>query len=250
MSDVITLAPKILGAMALEDFCPRCWWIQQKAKIPYQFFPGIFSSIDAYSKKIVHHWIDKCRNDPKHPDYKSVAPSWIPRHGMIKSYFPSVHWSKFSYTDPVTGIMIRGVPDDRFEMNDGSVMIPDYKTAKFTDTQDKVLPMYAVQNNCYAIIQNRTYGHTVSSIPLIYCEPVIDIGLVDQDNYERLYCADGFNMKFSVHVVEIEIDPSLVFDLLKKAWALLHGHMPDGRENCPDCKKLGDLVNLIYSETS
>lgn len=57
----IKISAKNLGQVALEDFCPRCYWIKLKTsnKLPYQIFPGIFSSIDAYTKKCAHALIEK-----------------------------------------------------------------------------------------------------------------------------------------------------------------------------------------------
>jgi hypothetical protein len=47
MSEPITISAKNLGAVAMPDFCPRCFWITMHAEgIPYQIFPGIFSSIE------------------------------------------------------------------------------------------------------------------------------------------------------------------------------------------------------------
>jgi hypothetical protein len=44
----IRISGKDLGALALPDFCPRCFWIRRHAPqgLPFQVFPGIFSSID------------------------------------------------------------------------------------------------------------------------------------------------------------------------------------------------------------
>ena len=63
--DQFKISAKALGALAMPDSCDRCTWIKLKVKnLPFQIFPGIFSTIDAYTKKIVHHWIDG-RSNPK-----------------------------------------------------------------------------------------------------------------------------------------------------------------------------------------
>jgi len=56
MAEVLRISDKNLGALALPDFCPRCFWIKMKTgnKLPFQIFPGIFSSIDAYTKHVVY----------------------------------------------------------------------------------------------------------------------------------------------------------------------------------------------------
>ncbi len=55
------ISGKDLGDLAKPTFCPRCFWVKRKAPegLPFQIFPGIFSSIDSYTKKVVHHLIDK-----------------------------------------------------------------------------------------------------------------------------------------------------------------------------------------------
>ena len=48
----LRISAKNLGELAKPDFCPRCFWLRTHAKrLPYQIFPGIFSSIDAYTKR-------------------------------------------------------------------------------------------------------------------------------------------------------------------------------------------------------
>ena len=38
----------------MDGFCLRCFWIERHLKLPYHSgFPGIFSSIDIYTKKTV-----------------------------------------------------------------------------------------------------------------------------------------------------------------------------------------------------
>jgi len=55
----LQISGKDLGALAMKGFCPRCFWISRRAKLPWQIFPGIFSSIDSYSKKVVHGQFDR-----------------------------------------------------------------------------------------------------------------------------------------------------------------------------------------------
>ena len=57
----LRISAKNLGVLALPGFCLRCFWLRIKARncLPFQIFPGIFSSIDAYTKRVVHSWIDR-----------------------------------------------------------------------------------------------------------------------------------------------------------------------------------------------
>ena len=56
MTVQVRISARTLGAVALPDFCRRCFWIRLRVnnKLPFQIFPGIFSSIDSYNKRIVH----------------------------------------------------------------------------------------------------------------------------------------------------------------------------------------------------
>ena len=75
MSEQLVIAAKTLGAVAMPDLCPRCFWIQMHVdKLPFQIFPGIFSSIDSYGKKLVHGWFDR----------HGGSPPWLAGLGKVK----------------------------------------------------------------------------------------------------------------------------------------------------------------------
>ena len=58
---LLRISAKTLGELALPDFCQRYFWLKLHAKqLPFQIFPGIFSLIDAYTKRVVHAWIFHC----------------------------------------------------------------------------------------------------------------------------------------------------------------------------------------------
>ncbi len=141
--DQLRISAKNLGQLTLPSFCPRCFWIKIHLgfKLPYQIFPGIFSSIDSYSKKITNHYFTKHRSLPKWFDGFNLSEP-------IKT--PSLR--DFHTIDPEANIKLTGVPDEMFLRNDGSYLIADYKTARFTDHQDELSPMYEVQLNGYAQI--------------------------------------------------------------------------------------------------
>lgn len=230
----IILAVKTVGSMALENFCPRCFWIKHKAKLPYQIFPGIFSSIDAYTKRCVHAYIDRY----------GLAPPWIPDNDKFCGYDKAPHYSKYAYQDPITGIIIRGNPDDLLVTVDKTHAIPDYKTAKYTENQDKLLPMYEIQLIGYAIINEAVLNVKVSDLFIPYCEPLTD----EKDITPRELFDDGFAMNFRPTVWPVEKDFSRVFALLKKAKKILSSPMPAGVEGCPDCSKLQGLIEMIVTQ--
>jgi len=120
----IRISAKHLGILALPDYCPRCFWIQLKSqfKLPWQIFPGIFSSIDSYTKKITWSYYEK---------YK-VLPSWFQKLGEFERPVKIPPRKQFSILDKDTNILLTGIPDDIFQRVNGSYFIIDYKTAKFT----------------------------------------------------------------------------------------------------------------------
>ena len=228
----LKISAKDLGALLMPDFCPRCFWIKRNVKaLPFQIFPGIFSSIDAYTKRVMHAWFDAHHR----------APDWLPELQDSVGYLPNMHWSKFKRLDTETGITVSGVTDDIFECADGYHIIPDYKTAKFTDNQDKLIPIYKAQLNSYAWI-HEGFGHKVKSITLIYCEPVTDAEACTPG----IFKADGFDMGFHVKALALEIETGMVPELLKKAKQILDlAAPPQSVDGCPDCEKLNKLIQVV-----
>jgi len=91
-------------------------------------------------------------------------------------------------------------------MKDGNYHIVDYKTAKFTERQDELLPLYEVQLNCYAYLAEE-YGYKpVTNLSLTYCQPNKDI-----DNDE------DFKLGFEVYSMEVNLNIDIVPELLMKA---------------------------------
>lgn len=241
----IKVSAKNLGALNMPDACPRCFWIQQKCKpIPYQIFPGIFSSIDAYTKKIVQGAFDR-RGQP---------PGWLPEFKNVFTHLKVPHWSKFTRIDQATEIQISGIPDGIFENIDKTITIPDYKTAKFTATQDKLYPMYVGQLNAYAWIQSALSPAKVTDLWLIYFEPVTAPPKVvtPQDASTasfwpmNKYTDSGFDLQFSVHTLRVEVDMALIDKLLAKAKVILSlVEPPTGYKDCKDCKNLSNLIDQV-----
>lgn len=222
----ITISAKDLAALAMPDACPRCFWIKNTIKkLPWQIFPGIFSSIDSYTKKIVHYVFDTT----------GKPPVWIPEISEAKRYLKALHYTKFFRQDPDTDIIVRGGVDDIFECEDKSRIIPDYKTAKYTKNQDKLLPLYDGQLNLYAWIEEG-FGNTVRpDLPLIYCEPITEPA---EDGLEEF----GFNMPFKVKTVIVKKNEDTVKELLSEAAEILVGTIPVLQDGCKDCEALENIM--------
>lgn len=224
----LQISAKALGALSMPDSCDRCFWIKLHAKkLPWQMFPGIFSTIDAYTKKIVHAWIDRNAGAEMLKKYK------------VTGYQKAPHWSKFKI-ETSAGIILSGAVDDIWTC-DGGIVIPDYKTAKFTENADKLLPMYRTQLNGYAKIAEATGLGKVLAIPLIYMEPQTAHGFVDLNSRPGYY----WNMTFWPKILELELDIESIDELLERARTLYDGSIPDLDEDCKDCSALENIVKMF-----
>jgi hypothetical protein len=202
------ISAKDLGQLALHDFCPRCFWLERNLGKSPSIFPGIFSTLDSLSKRSVKRsFLGRNRQ-----------PDWLPLHNVQKHVEPP----KMSVPVTESDWILTGVPDDVFLLSDNSYHIVDYKTARFTPTQDKLFPMYEVQLNAYAFAAPHHGILPVSKLSLIYCEPNEDL---DSDS--------EFRITFSTHVAEIELKPEIIPQLLERARKILQNKdLPEQRFGC------------------
>jgi hypothetical protein len=233
----LRISAKNLGAMAMPDFCPRCFWLGLHYDLPFGGpFPGIFSSLDSYSKKVVHAHFDRFNR----------APEWLSSLGEFTSYIPPPTARTFFIDDPDTGIRLTGAPDAIFVRPDDSKAIIDYKTAKHTSGQDALLPIYEVQLNGYAMIADQLGMGPVKELALVYTEPVTDgdANFLDQARTEH-----GFRMDFHAKVVPVTLDPSgRVRPLLREARRIFDREAPPkGAKRCDDCENFETLVSASQS---
>src|SRR5438552_8074706 len=99
----IRISGKDLGAMTLPELCEYCFWVKLRVrKLPYQIFPGIFSSIDSYSKRFIHACFDRDGHMPEFLDELGDD---------IKGYRQPPHFSKFQVFDEDSGVLLTGSPD-------------------------------------------------------------------------------------------------------------------------------------------
>ena len=225
----------------MDDFCPRCLWIQlhTKGKLPFQIpMPGIFGSIAAYTPNLIRSYFDERKKLPK----------WYPDVGKVKAYVPGkqLHWSRFAVQDVKTNITLRGAPDDLFQLVDGSFHIVDYKTAKLTEKQDELFPLYEVQLNVYAYIcvKEKKEFSPISRLSLIYTEPQTKLRA---DTDPEVVLDGGFALHFSATLKPVKLEPEkLIPSLLRKARAIYDQQpAPKGRPGCEDCDNFARLMDLI-----
>lgn len=235
MNDKITISAKMLGELALPDFCTRCFWIKLRVgnKLPFQIFPGIFSSIDSYSKRLVCRWFDRHKGPPV----------WLEGLGHITGYTKSPHYSNFYTLDNNSGITLRGSPDIIFNRKDGSYIIADFKTAKYTETQDELFPMYETQLNAYAFIGGQQGISPISNLALIFTEPVTDEAATTCDEHHR---NNGFIMGFSVYIKQVLLNPSSIKVLLAKTKQIYElDEVPPHTGGCKNCESLEGLIGIL-----
>jgi len=241
--DSIKISAKNLGQVALSDFCPRCFWIKLKSqfRLPFASFPGIFSSIDAYTKKAIHHMIDSSNERPSRQIKSNGSyfeyPDWLAEIGDIAGYETIKHWSKSLYVDEKSGITLSGVPDDIFIRRDGTKATVDWETAKLSKTQDELMPMYEIQVNVYDIQTNYK-----SDLYLIYMEP-----LTEQSDAYDSFIDCGFSMYFSAKVVPIKRDRRIVREALTTVRDISEmPHAPSGKSDCKECEQLDKIISLLH----
>jgi hypothetical protein len=229
----LRLSGKNLGDLAAPGHCPRCFWLKNRLALPYQFFPGIFSSIDAYSKRVTDRTFERLGKLPAW--LKSLDDLGVPVH-------PPGH-AAFQTTDPGTGILLTGDVDAMFRDGQGRTFIADYKTARYTQGQDALLPVYEVQLNAYAFIAERTGWGPVKGLALIYYEPATEL---EGEGVLRHVAQDGFTLEFRPSLHPVALDLERLPPLLARAREILaRAEPPEGRAGCKDCAKVSALVEAV-----
>ena len=228
------ISAKNLGILALPDCCPRCFWLRAKLgwKSPWAIMPGIFSSIDGFSKRAILAYFEK------HGHF----PPWIAGRWADVRPLKSPHHSTFRLTDPETGIVLTGVPDLMLGLPHRRLAILDLKTARYSKHQDFLLPMYQIQLVGYALIAEGLGMGTVEALGLVYGEPPSN----DQDDgLDALVDDVGFSMPFKATAMPIELDRALIPPLLKRAKGILEMEKaPEGREGCKECRMVEEMVGI------
>ena len=229
----LTISGGDLGYYASSRFCRRCAWVRLHVKpLPYQSFPGIFSSIDRYNKLVVNSYFER----------HGSLPSWLGGLGKVEASINPPHWSAYSILDADSGVTLRGEADAIFKMTDGSYTIVDYKTSRYTPYQERLFPLYEAQLNAYALIGEQCGLEPVTGLALIYTEPATSD---DDAAGEGVHRDDGFAMGFVANVVPVELNTSIIGPLLVRVRDILDSDIsPFGRRNCRNCRLLKDLLDV------
>ena len=203
-------------------------------QLPWQGFPGIFSSIDRYTKQVIVN----------HLDHRGCLPGWMAQVGDSVEHLDPPHWSRFKARHEATGVILRGEADAIFRLADGSCAIIDYKTSRYNPDNRSQHRVYRAQLNAYAWIARRLDLPAVSKLALLYMEPATDD---EATNSPDAVQASGFTLGFRPRVVEVDLDPERLIPPLLRRAARLHTLTapPEPRNNCRDCAALDDLLNAL-----
>jgi hypothetical protein len=179
-------------------------------------FPGIFSSIDSYSKKVLQAALQHAQR----------LPHWFERFGLHGEPLPLSHHSWFKVATGHGSLQLSGTPDEILLAPDGSLIIIDYKTARY-NPKDHLRPLYEVQLNVYARIAENLAPRSgypfpcrVQTLGLMYYDPLTEVNRPDKINTR------GFLMEFHAHWVPIQRRDEWIDELLARAWAILSQPSP------------------------
>ena len=234
---MLQISAKDLGGLALEGFCPRCFWLGRHLHLPYQGgFPGIFNSIDSYTKSVVNESIRQ----------GAGLPPWLTELGNVKAV-SEPHYRTFRTV--VAGVTLTGSMDALFQMADDSYAVIDYKTARAPrrDRLDGLMPIYRVQLNGYALIAEAQGHSPVKKLALVYFEPPDPTDKPAFHATAKKYTLmDGFAMPFTPHVEWVEKNTDEVRRLAKRAGKIYAAPSPPvGQEGCENCANLAGVMSAV-----
>jgi hypothetical protein len=230
----LRISAKKLGGLTAGTNCDRCLWFQLHSRLPFQFFPGVFTYLDHAIKRSVRRYFE--------------------RHGRLPRWFgPFQHATGFhdlhrlSYVDPNTGIELTGELDE-FLVHGGGGSIIDYKVSKrATEDQGGLSGVYKIQLNSYAYLCARTEGTPkVTSCGLIYLVPkdLDEVGALDVIDEDGLLS----HFKGEAHAVSLSPD-TLIPPALAKVRAIYDLRIaPAGVDGCRDCRRIDGMVALVYPD--
>jgi len=220
---------KDVGNLALPDFCPRCFWYERHFGPFPMRFPGIFNVLDSLSKKSVIRSLSE----------RKKMPGWLKIPDVVRSvdleeigFVEKIYNRKYLVAyHKKSGWFLRGDPDILFELKDGTIHIVDFKTARFNKRQNELHPLYEIQLNGYSLLCQKK---KVSRLSLVYCEPK-----------SELLNDDSFRLEFTIKLVDINLNPAEIFNLLIKAREIIEMKQPPApRPGCKDiCFYIDKIIN-------
>jgi hypothetical protein len=236
--EAFTIAAKNLAALNMPGVDLRAFWFLMHLdfKHAWDVFPRIFNDFDALQKRMTHI----------HFDQNGTPPASFGPFADATAY---VQVGRLQVWDKATNITLKAVPDDVFELEDGTLSVIDYKTSRYSKGQDALLPLYEAQLSIYASVLESLGKGDVAKAGLIYFEPITD---GDDDDVLDLITTKGYRLNWRTRPVEIDVDFGNVRKLLKLARKLYDMSTPPTCKNpdCFDCMSIDALYRLRRSVDS
>ncbi len=233
-TDRIRVSPRHLGQMRRPNFCGHCFWYSVALGFRHPFdmsMPGILFNMDRFEKILV---------EAHFKSHKS-APKWLLSLGCKE---PIAFTAKMTEDLPKLGLTLVGMPDAVFKKKDGSLVLVDYKTAKYKGADDPFMPIYETQLWGYARLLEHAGVGTVSSAALVYfANTLSDYGEKSLD----LLTSEGLRVPFAVQIHEVKLDLPALNPLLKAFRDYAdRSAPPESVDGCKVCKRLNLLFDLEY----
>ncbi len=227
----LRISAKQLGEMVLPGFCPRCFWLRFRLgnRLPYRTPPpGIFSSIDSYTKRYVERQLMSGK-------LKDFLPELTSSDSLVREYRREV-----LVETKVGQIILSGIPDAIFHNSSGNYTVVDYKTARFTNAQKSFLPMYEVQLRSYSYILQHNGINPVQKLLLVYLEPKT----ADEDLDNITLNSDALYLKMQPFTHIVEDDQYQILKLAENASKFLSGELPSPGIGCENCLMLENILRI------
>lgn len=238
----LQITPKQLGLIATSSYCPRCfkYKLSMRFKSPFNHFGGaIFTYMEQTQMAVIGHLLeqDGCLPKEFHPFEDITGRVPFPRS-----------WIKFQYRMK-SGVLLYGVPDEIFRLEDGSNAIIDLKTAhrqrkaKKELVNDPLLPCYEIQGIGYGLIAEKGLGlGETSRGGIFYWASQHQQVLSNPSTYYR---GGRLSVPFVPQIHEYAMDYSILDSPLKEAMKLWKASVPPARsKDCKDCLLLDALMQI------
>ena len=232
----LTISATELGGYAGFRFCARCAWIRMHLRpLPWQGFPGIFSSIDRFTKQVIVNHLER----------ESRLPPWLDGIGEAVQHLDPPHWSKFQATDDATAATLRGEADAVFILADGNLRHRRLQDIALQPRQPQPAPR--LPGPAQRLRLDRQPPRLPAPSPA-WPSPTWNPATDDEAGQDpNAIDADGFSLGFRPRLVEVDLDPERLLPPLLRQAARLHAlpMPPEPQSKCRDCTALQNVLDAL-----
>jgi len=216
MKKPIKLSPSTLS---LFKECPRCFW---------NHFHGIkrpdvkFSSLPSGMDRVLKDYFDFFRKKNLVPPEILEVGARLFNEPILKTWrnnLKGIHW-----TDPKTGIILRGAVDDMLITKDNKLIVIDFKTRGFPLKED-THKHYQDQLNIYNFLLRKNHRKVTDYGYLIFYHP------------KKACTGKRCIFEFHVELKKLKLHPDKAEKLFRSAVkVLLSDKPPEPSNDCEFCK--------------